>query len=419
MACSRTKHLPGVNYSFNGVYTALPAFLTFNNATYTRNSLKHVLQNGALVQLAANQFGTSYDPVTGLYGYLPESAATNLALYSDDLSQWNRTRCSVTTNATTAPDGTVTADKIIGTAVAGNHKVFAPVVAKAASAVTYTGSVYVKSGEYNFAAVGLSDSAENGVSSVGINLTTGAITDVSADNGFVGGTAMVENIGSGWWRVSLTCTSNTSTSIRLRVISSLTLQANGDSEVGDGVSGIYVWGAQLETGTYASSYIKTAGATATRAADVLTVPLANVTGFNAAGYTMFYDGRQIVQLSTDRKSIAITDGTASNRAYIALTTSNAYQTLVSSGGAVQANAFEGTAVIERHKRAASVSLNNLLTSINGASGLSDVTMLMPVSPTTLYLGCLNGSAQKNGYIFNAKLITTPLTQSQINAITKL
>ena len=76
----------GTGFDFTGggkPLTALPAILTALNATYTRNSVKNVVQNGALVSLSANQFGTSYDPVAETYGYVPEPAATNLATNSD------------------------------------------------------------------------------------------------------------------------------------------------------------------------------------------------------------------------------------------------------------------------------------------------------------------------------------------------
>jgi len=399
MACSRTKHLPGVNYSFNGVYTSLPAFLTFNNATYTRNSLKHVLQNGALVQLAANQFGTDQDPVTGLYGYLPETAATNLLQNSGCIgggaapTNWTgATGISAPATSTYNPYCVAYSQ----TAAASRPYIVSNSVSVSANTV-YIAQMYVES-------ISASVIASQCISFSG-NPAGSTISFPICEANPSGGVNGIVN--SGILSVVLTVGATAGTaSVRmgLGVAASMTGTIRFSST-------------QLETGTYPSTWILTPiGGTATRAADVLSVPLANVAGFNAAGYTMFYDGRQIVQLSTDRRSIAITDGTTSNRAFIALTTANAYQTLVTSGGSDQANAIEGTAVIGRHKIAASVSLNNLLTSINGASGLSDVTMLMPASPTTFEVGSNIGAAF-NGYIYSAKLITTPLTQSQLNAIT--
>jgi len=70
-------------FDFNAPLQALPAALQALNAQFSRASVKNVMQNGALVQVAANTFATEYDSVTGLYGYVPESAATNLATYSD------------------------------------------------------------------------------------------------------------------------------------------------------------------------------------------------------------------------------------------------------------------------------------------------------------------------------------------------
>jgi len=69
--------------NFDEKLTALPARLTALSATVLRATTKCVLQDRALVALSSNQFGTTYDPVTGKYAYLAELAATNLATYSE------------------------------------------------------------------------------------------------------------------------------------------------------------------------------------------------------------------------------------------------------------------------------------------------------------------------------------------------
>jgi len=396
------------DYDFNMAMTALPNFLTSVNATYTRNSVKHVLQNGALVQLAANQFGTSFDsdPLVMQYGYLPETAATNLLTYSEEFNNaiWVKTFSTISANAGIAPDGTMTADKLIPDVTTGQHRVN---YTTTSTAQAYSFSAYLKADGYNYAWLRI------GAAAVYVDLTG----TLSPNTALGGSNPLSIHIGNGWYRVSFNATAGVNDVVRINALS----VSNGSDFAGDGTSGILVWGAQLETGTYASSYIKTAGATATRAADVLTVPLANVAGFNAAGYTMVVDMRQIVTINANRYFMSVTDGTSNNFSGISNlgVTDNLFRNSMTSGGIASVGVAETTVPITRSKFSSSFATNNVLRSVNSVAGTSDSVAVMPVSLSTCYIGGFNGSLQPNCYIFNAKLIITPITQSQLNAVTTL
>ena len=222
--------------------TALPAILTALNATYTRNSAKNVVQNGALVSLSANQFGTSYDPVTGLYGYVPEPAATNLATYSD----------GTTANLTTAvnlSNGTAVPGFTNGIAFGDNSVVRTGYkTVTLSSATAYTISIFV-----------IMDDGTAPV--VGTTSSTGDFSLVVNGN-LVASAALVRLIGSNVYRVSASYTT-VSTDGRIGLLKYITQSART----------FRITGIQVETGLRATSYIATTGSTATRAADVLSVPL--------------------------------------------------------------------------------------------------------------------------------------------------
>jgi hypothetical protein len=109
---------------------------------------------------------------------------------------------------------------------------------------------------------------------------------------------------------------------------------------GNGTSGIYVWGAQLEAGSFPTSYIPTTSATVTRSADV-----ASITGANFSSWyrqdegTVFVEG-SIYNTSGNRFMADITDSGLNEE--IALYWGAVFSSLVTDNGVAQANSFGGT-----------------------------------------------------------------------------
>ncbi len=396
-------------FDFNGKLTALPTALQRLNATYTRNSVKNVVQDGALVQLAANQFGTSYDAVTGLYGYVPEPAATNLLTYSSQYDHTNwaaKFNFAVTPDATTAPDGTLSADMITS---ATSSPSYCSQNITVTNGAVYTGSFFLKAGNSRYIFFGCNSA---GIDKYGIlDTQTGTITGLG-----IGTTASTPvALSGGWYRCSITFTTGATS-----LSGSFGRACAGATDITPVPGGTcYVWGAQVETGSRATSYIATTGSTATRAADVLHMPLANIPGFSSAAYTLFADCRADVAV-TDviRTLISIDDGTANNHAVVRINAAGAIETIVVSGGSTVQNVIGSAVGVGRIKIALSCSANSFLLAVNGVAGTSDVSGAMPVSPTTLRLGCNYASAeQANVYEYRDGLIPIALTQAQINELT--
>jgi hypothetical protein len=179
---------------------------------------------------------------------LIEKVRTNLILYSEqfnDASWAANLNASATANATTAPNGTATADKIVEDTSTSQH--YIGQTPTSITGVGHTISVFAKAAERSFLFL-FEDSA--GGRSAYFDLSNGTI-------GTVGGsaTASITSVGNGWYRCSVTYTAS-GTLVRMRVA---TATANGTaSYTGNGTSGIFVWGAQVEVSDFgATDYIPT------------------------------------------------------------------------------------------------------------------------------------------------------------------
>jgi hypothetical protein len=179
---------------------------------------------------------------------LIEKVRTNLILYSEQFNDasWSvAVNASVTANATTAPNGTTTADKIVEDTATSQHIIGQ--TPTSINSVGHTISVYAKAAERSFLFL-FEDSA--GGRNAYFDLSNGTI-------GTLGGsaTASITSVGNGWYRCSVTYTAS-GTLVRMRVAPAT---ANGtNSYTGDGTSGIFVWGAQVEVSDFgATDYIAT------------------------------------------------------------------------------------------------------------------------------------------------------------------
>jgi hypothetical protein len=201
---------------------------------------------------------------------LLEEARTNLLTYSeqfDNSGSWISTNASVNNAGTVvAPDNTFTADALTENLTTNSlHSVNAANAALLNG--VYTFSVYVKAATRTI--VALNFSYANGVFSTfdtraWFNLSNGTVGTVVNALG-----ATIAPIGSnGWYRCTLTSNSYSGASRKCLIASST---ADGSvTHNGNETDAIYIWGAQLEAGSFPTSYIPTTSSTVTRAADVST-----------------------------------------------------------------------------------------------------------------------------------------------------
>jgi hypothetical protein len=189
----------------------------------------------------------------GLIQTTPASVNLFTQTQQFDNAAWTKEATTATANVTTAPDGTSTADKIAATATTVFHNVRQAVTQTVA---TYTYSVYAKASEYSKLILA---NATSGTWSATFDLATGATIAT-------GGTAVlsssIQSVGNGWYRCAVTFTGaavDTAHSATGYPNTGVTLNNFGASYTGDGTSGVFLWGAQLQTGSTATDYTRNNG----------------------------------------------------------------------------------------------------------------------------------------------------------------
>lgn len=214
---------------------------------------------------------TQYNPqsVTNGLVYCVDAAnprsfniSENLLTYSEQLDNaaWAKSEVTITANATLAPDGTLTADKVLETVNNTIHNVSQNYNTTAGTSFTYT--VYLKAAERTFAFVGMSDLV-TGDCHVVVDLIAGTLgsTSIVGVGGWTNRSFAIDSAGNGWWRVRCSgTTSTTYASPRIYTMQSATTAGYAGSTT----SGVFMWGAQLEKGLTASPYTQTVASTVTR-----------------------------------------------------------------------------------------------------------------------------------------------------------
>jgi hypothetical protein len=349
----------------------------------------------------------------GCPSLLLEPQRTNLITFSEQFNNaaWFTEDLSVTANNVVSPDGFINADLLVPNTSNIDHTIYQI----ATAAVSQTFSVFAKAGGYNFIFLG----ANNGVASDGVffNLTNGTISQNTSVF-----TAKIESYGNGWYRCSISAASWP------LIYAIICTSANGTSFIhaGNGTSGVYAWGAQLELGSYVSSYIPTLGSSVTRLADA-----ASKTGISSLiGQT---EGVLYAEVDINVKEEAgtpvvgifalnVNAANGDNAIFIGINrgATNQIYGVVNSSGVNQVIILSGNISSGLHKVALAYKANDFALFVDGVLVDSDVSGSVPATSQVLLSQRFNGdTVSLNDRLRDAAIYTTRLSNSELATLTAL
>jgi hypothetical protein len=379
-------------------------YIPYNYALFNDAAMQLDLTNGAALDPRITFSRTTNATVTGSNGLI-QYAPHNLLTFSEqfDNAAWSKTRSTISANTTISPNGTLTADTLTSDSTQTNGSWVRFVLT--AFSGSHNLSIYAKEGTSPFFNVRL-----DGIGGVIFNLSNGTIKQQT------GATGLIQSVGDGWYRCSIQVTASASTVILYMVGNASMTTSTWATTIGDSVN---IWGAQLEAGAYATTYIPTTTAAVTRVADIFTRTNVYTNNFiTAAGGTWFVDLSNNLSLIRDNSSGGLWIGDNSSLSSV----SNGF-TLRHLGGTTALRVVKilsgaGTSIYTTNTDNCKIAIRwNDTTAAVFVNG-SKVVTATPFTTTNMEF-LANMSNQVPYYFNQSALFPVPMTDAQLAEITKL
>lgn len=368
----------------------------------------------------AGQPRFEYDPTDGQsagtsLGCLIEGQATNLYPYAENgyngssAFTYNNNDVVLTENAGIAPSGQLKATLMTEEdASTGQKRISRGFTTTAAN---YTISVYAK--------------PVGGLDHIGLRIITGGTTygsffstsDGSTSNyGAAPVSSTAEDVGNGWWRLSITATCAAGTSTGYFNCN----HGKAGDYTGNGYRGFMFYGLQAELGSHASSWVDTgtSGSTATRAADSLSVATADI-GYTGGPVALFAESstQSPSENPNNRAVVDLSEATASNnRVMIYNLSGQAGGLFVNADNSQQAAVAGGVTDDSYAKVAVSVDTNSIKHCVNGGTVTTDTSAVIPEGMTKLFIGQTRGGEGFGGHIKRVAIYPA-LSDTNLQALT--
>jgi hypothetical protein len=273
----------------------------------------YVGADGLIKYAGVNEARFDHDPETGeSLGLLIEEARSNRFNESETFDLWSLTNVSISADVAVAPDGNKTADKQIATDTGSTNVRYTFRSRGVVAGVRYTWSTFAKAGEWRFLNLFATATGFSVQQRARFDLELGTVVGQSGI-----ASAQIQAFPNGWYRCTLitrVAEANGTPAWRnyMDNDASSNPTALTNSVTGDGISGIFLWGAQVEEGDFPTSYIPTQESNRTRAADN-----ASITGKNFSSFYRQDEGTVFVDFRLNTNGTArvfnIDDGTGNNR----------------------------------------------------------------------------------------------------------
>ena len=382
------------------------ATATSTGASYisilSQNSLNFYVDNVSVKESTKNDLAR-VDYTGSTSSLLAEPQRTNLEADSSDFSQWSKFNTLVVTDDVISLDGTQNADFIKADANNTAHTIFNNYTVS--NATSYTFTVYVKKNNLSYFQITSGQGFGNYFSN--FNLDNGTV-EVSTHI-----RASIDLVSNGWYRCTVELLSSTTTG---QVYPSIIKNATDSRNASNGDlldKGYYVWGAQLEEGSYATSYIPTSGSTVTRVQDQYTK-----TGIsdkiNSTEGTLFVEMAALANDGTYRY-VLLSDGATANMIQIRYSdVSNNIQALVYSSSVLQAfTSYTPTDTTSFHKMAFKYKENDFALWVDGTEVGTATSGIPPINLSSLDFQSYFGKVKQ------LQVFKTALTDSELATLTTI
>lgn len=408
------------SFSITATERVLPAMaLDFTTAsldsrvTFTRtgNTATCVNSSGFVAIVNANLPRFDYNPITlACKGLLIEESRQNVLLQSENFSTtWYNTESSELVNVITSPSNTLTGDKLVENSALNFHAIQQDVASVSLS--SYTFSVFGKYGERNIQLwFGYANVAGNPVAN--FDLQNGVLGTTSGSI-----TSTIENYGNGWYKCSATVTSAVAVAFSCFIgLTTSPSAARNQIYQGDGTSGAYLWGAQLELGAFGTSYIPTTTAAVTRNVDV-----ASMTSTNFSSWYTATTGAAVVwaipQTATGTRPLIQFDDTTANEIITLRGNVADPEMYIVDGGVAQAQIDTGTIVANTaYKLSGAWNTNLCAAAKDGGTVGTDTSATMP-TPTQLRIGS-DGTNYASAWVQKIMYWKQRIINAEVQAISK-
>ena len=361
------------------------------------------------------------DYSNGCGSLLLEKQSTNLVTYSEsfDNAYWTKTGSSVTSGFT-SPDGTTNAFKLVEDTSTGIHILQPTTPITTVIGTSYSLSAFYKIGERPYAIIGLHYNGSNGcIAEYEFSTDTFVYSSASGTNYSISNLKSII-LSNGFVRLSCTVTTGHTVAFpSFGIYKDLLISGiiGNNTYTGDGTSGVYIYGAMLEQGSYPTSYIPTAGTTVTRLADTSgTTGLSDVIGQTEG--TMFVEV-DIKAASSGYHTLIQIYGDANNRIAIGqdINTTNLFMYINGSGTA----SLQSTTTSAGHyKVALAYKSGDTVLYVNGSSAITNSrTITLSTSLATLFLNNFIGTEIGTYENYQSQLYKTRLSNTELATLTTI
>lgn len=366
----------------------------------------YVGRNGLIQYAASNEPRVDFLSNTK-GGLLLEQQRTNSITQSEDFSDgsWNKNNASITTNNTTAPDGSNNADLITSTGTAP----YARVTYTHSTLTDYCVSIFGKKGDDDYLYIRALALSSQPIAS--FNLSTGTLGTVNS-----GLTAEMESYNNGWYRCIIKYTTTSSISNNLIDFG---FASSDNSRFSSSGKFAYFWGAQVDVANTKSSYIPTSGGAVTRVVDFTFIASGLQNILNTSEGTLFVDVDVPRVSSTGSfERIVLSDQNASTDRIIFDNYAGNWRALMlSSAGNVNKTIVSVTAN-QRIKVAIAYSSTELRISYDGNAATTTTGSYTPSTTLeSLKLSNKDGGSKWNGNVYDLRYFDSALSNAELVQLT--